>query len=59
VERFLTQPFFVAQVFTQMEGFYSPLAETITAFSDLLTGKYDSIPEGAFYMTGSVPRSSN
>jgi F-type H+/Na+-transporting ATPase subunit beta len=54
VERFLSQPFFVAQQFTGLEGKYVPLAETITAFEEILSGKYDDLPEQAFYLVGNL-----
>ena len=54
VQRFLTQPFFVAEAFTGMEGKYVPTRETVRGFSEILEGKHDSIPEQAFYMTGTI-----
>merc|ERR1712115_274293 len=54
VERFLSQPFQVAEVFTNNPGKLVPIAETISGFSDILAGKYDHLPEGAFYMVGNV-----
>ncbi|MDO4977730.1 MAG: F0F1 ATP synthase subunit beta [Eubacteriales bacterium] len=54
VQRFLSQPFFVAEQFTGTEGRYVPLSETIQGFSDLLAGNYDEIPEGMFLNAGSM-----
>jgi F-type H+-transporting ATPase subunit beta len=54
VERFLSQPFFVAEVFTGSPGKYVPLAETIQGFNMILTGELDSLPEQAFYLVGNI-----
>ncbi|MDA3977564.1 MULTISPECIES: F0F1 ATP synthase subunit beta [Gallibacterium] len=54
IERFLSQPFFVAEVFTGSPGKYVPLKETIRGFKGILSGEYDHIPEQAFYMVGSI-----
>merc|ERR1712045_623642 len=54
IERFLSQPFQVAEVFTNNPGKLVPIAETISGFRDILAGKYDHLPEGAFYMVGNV-----
>lgn len=54
VQRFLSQPFFVAQQFTGQEGRYVPLSETIRGFKEILEGKHDDLPENAFYMVGSI-----
>merc|ERR1712038_636530 len=54
VERFLSQPFQVAEVFTNNPGKLVPIAETISGFKDILAGKYDHLPEGAFYMVGDI-----
>lgn len=54
VQRFLSQPFFVAEVFTGSPGKYVPLAETIRGFKEIIEGKHDDLPEQAFYMVGSV-----
>ena len=54
VERFLSQPFFVAEIFTGSPGKYVPLAETIRSFKGILDGEYDHLPEQAFYMVGSI-----
>ena len=54
VQRFLSQPFFVAEQFTGTHGRYVPLAETIQGFSEILDGKYDDIPEGLFLNAGGI-----
>ncbi len=54
VQRFLSQPFFVAEQFTGTDGRYVQLADTIQGFKDLLEGKYDDIPEGMFLNAGSM-----
>ena len=54
IQRFLSQPFFVAEVFTGMPGKYVPLKDTIASFRAILDGEYDHLPEQAFYMVGSV-----
>lgn len=54
IQRFLSQPFFVAEVFTGSPGKYVPLKETIRGFSGILNGDYDHLPEQAFYMVGSI-----
>ncbi|MDF1684311.1 MAG: F0F1 ATP synthase subunit beta [Legionellaceae bacterium] len=54
IQRFLSQPFFVAEVFTGSPGKYVPLSETIQAFQGILAGEYDDLPEQAFYMVGSI-----
>ncbi len=54
IERFLSQPFFVAEVFTGSPGKYVTLEETIKGFKGLLEGEYDDLPENAFYMVGSI-----
>jgi len=54
VERFLSQPFFVAEVFTGSPGKYVALADTITAFNSILDGTYDDLPEQAFYLVGDI-----
>ena len=54
IQRFLSQPFFVAEVFTGSAGKYVPLKETIRGFRGILDGEYDRIPEQAFYMVGSI-----
>jgi F-type H+-transporting ATPase subunit beta len=54
IQRFLSQPFFVAEVFTGAPGRYVPLKETIRGFKELVEGKYDDVPEQAFYMVGTM-----
>merc|ERR1711883_34300 len=54
IERFMSQPFQVAEVFTSNPGKLVPIAETITGFQEILAGKYDHLPEVAFYMVGNV-----
>ena len=54
VEKFLSQPFFVAEVFTGSPGKYVELADTIKGFQGILNGAYDHMPEKAFYMVGSM-----
>jgi len=53
-ERFLSQPFFVAEVFTGSPGKFVDLADTIKGFRGLCEGKYDHLPEQAFYMVGTI-----
>ncbi len=54
IERFLSQPFFVAEVFTNRAGKYVPLKETVRGFGEILDGKHDDLPEQAFYMVGTI-----
>ncbi len=54
VERFLSQPFFVAEIFTGSPGKYVSLADGLTGFNDVLDGKYDDLPEQAFYLVGDI-----
>jgi F-type H+-transporting ATPase subunit beta len=54
VEKFLSQPFFVAQTFTNIPGQYVPLEETIASFEEILDGKHDSLPEQAFHLVGNI-----
>ena len=54
IQRFLSQPFFVAEVFTGSPGKYVPLKETIRGFKAIIDGEYDHLPEQAFYMVGSI-----
>lgn len=54
IQRFLSQPFFVAETFTGTPGKYVPLKETIRGFKEILSGKHDDLPETAFYMVGSI-----
>jgi F-type H+/Na+-transporting ATPase subunit beta len=54
IERFFSQPFYVAQVFTGREGRYVPLRETVRGFKEILEGKHDDLPEQAFMMAGGI-----
>ena len=54
VQRFLSQPFFVAEQFTGSPGRYVSLKETIRGFKEILAGQHDDMPEGAFYMVGTI-----
>ena len=54
IQRFLSQPFHVAEVFTGTAGKYVPLKETIRGFKMIATGECDALPEQAFYMVGSI-----
>ncbi len=54
IQRFLSQPFTVAQVFTGREGKQVPVAETVKSFKEILEGKHDEVPEGNFYMKGGI-----
>jgi F-type H+-transporting ATPase subunit beta len=54
IQRFLSQPFFVAEVFTGASGKYVSLKDTIAAFKGILAGEYDDLPEQAFYMVGGI-----
>ena len=54
IQRFLSQPFTVAEQFTGMEGRYVPLKETIRGFREILDGKHDSLPESAFLFVGTI-----
>jgi F-type H+-transporting ATPase subunit beta len=54
IERFLSQPFFVAEQFTGIPGKYTPIDETIASFKALANGEYDHLPEQAFYMVGGI-----
>ena len=54
IERFLSQSFFVAEQFTGNPGQYIPLKETIRGFKEILDGKHDELPEGAFLMVGTI-----
>src|SRR4051812_12048958 len=58
IERFLSQPFFVASQFTGRDGEYVPVGETVRSFREILDGKYDDLPESAFYMKGSIDQVS-
>ena len=54
IQRFLSQPFSVAQVFSGLEGKQVPVAETVRGFKEILEGKHDAVPEGDFYMKGAI-----
>jgi F-type H+-transporting ATPase subunit beta len=54
IQRFLTQPFFVAETFTNQPGKYVPVRETVRGFTEILEGKHDDVPEQAFYMVGTI-----
>lgn len=54
LQRFLSQPFHVAEAFTGMPGVYVPIKETIRGFQEILDGKHDNLPENAFYMMGTI-----
>jgi F-type H+-transporting ATPase subunit beta len=54
IQKFLSQPFFVAEQFTGLPGKYVPIAETVKSFKELVQGKHDAIPEQAFYMVGTI-----
>ena len=54
LQRFLSQPFFVAEQFTGVEGRYVPIADTVRGFKEIVEGKHDDIPEQAFKMVGTI-----
>ena len=54
IQRFLSQPFFVAEAFTGASGKYVSLKDTIKSFREILDGKYDELSEDAFYMKGGI-----
>jgi F-type H+-transporting ATPase subunit beta len=54
IQRFMSQPMFVAQAFTGQEGVYVPRQETVRGFKEILEGKHDALPEQAFYMVGTI-----
>jgi F-type H+/Na+-transporting ATPase subunit beta len=54
IQRFLSQPFFVAEQFTGLPGKYVPIADTVKGFKEIVDGKHDAIPEQAFYMVGTI-----
>ena len=54
LQRFLSQPFHVAEQFTGTPGVYVPLEETIRGFKEILEGRHDELPEQAFYMVGTI-----
>ena len=54
IQRFLSQPFSVAEQFTGMQGKYVPLTETIRGFKEIIEGKHDNLPESAFLFAGTI-----
>ena len=54
IQRFLSQPFFVAEVFTGQPGKYVRIQDTVRGFKEIIEGKHDDIPEQAFYMAGGI-----
>jgi len=54
IQRFLSQPFFVAEQFTGFAGKYVPIADTVRSFREIVDGKWDHLPEQAFYMVGTI-----
>ena len=54
IQKFLSQPFFVAEVFTGSPGVFVNLEDTIKGFKGIVTGDYDDLPETAFYMVGTI-----
>jgi F-type H+-transporting ATPase subunit beta len=54
IERFLSQPFFVAEAFTGSQGKYVPISETVRGFAEIIDGKHDDLPEQAFFMVGGI-----
>ena len=54
IERFLSQPMFVAQQFTGLEGKYVKIEDTVRGFKEIVEGRHDDIPEQAFYMVGTI-----
>ena len=54
IQKFLSQPFHVAEQFTGIPGAYVKIADTVRSFKEVLDGKHDSIPEQAFYLKGSI-----
>jgi F-type H+/Na+-transporting ATPase subunit beta len=54
VQRFLSQPFFVAEQFTGLKGAFVKIEDTIRAFKEIIEGKHDSLPEQAFYLVGTI-----
>jgi len=54
IEKFLSQPFFVAEQFTNLAGAYVPVKETVRGFKEIIEGKHDDLPEQAFYMVGTI-----
>ena len=54
IQRFLSQPFFVAEQFTGLSGKYVPIADTVRGFKEIVDGKHDGLSEQAFYMVGTI-----
>jgi len=54
IQRFLSQPFFVAEQFTGLPGKYVPIADTVKSFKEIVDGKHDGVPEQAFYLVGTI-----
>ncbi|MCK4963891.1 MAG: F0F1 ATP synthase subunit beta, partial [Dehalococcoidia bacterium] len=54
IQRFLSQPMFVAEAFTSIPGKYVPIKETVRGFKEILEGKHDGLPEQAFFMVGDI-----
>ena len=54
IQRFLSQPFHVAEVFTGFPGVFVPIADTVRSFKAICAGEYDHLPEAAFYMVGTI-----
>jgi len=54
IQRYLSQPFHVAEQFTGSPGIYVPIQETVKGFTEVLEGKYDDLPEAAFFMVGNI-----
>ena len=54
MQKFLAQPFFVAEQFTGMPGVFVPLEDTVRSFREILDGEHDALPEDAFYMVSSI-----
>ena len=54
VQRFLSQPFFVAEQFTGLKGVLVPIEDTIKGFNEIIDGKYDHLPESAFNLVGNI-----
>ena len=54
LERYLSQPFYVAEQFTGTPGAYVPIAETVRGFKEILEGKHDDLPERVFFMKGTI-----
>ena len=54
LQRFMSQPFFVAEVFTGRSGIYVPIKDTVASFKEILEGKADTLPEQAFFLAGTL-----